>query len=92
MRRAGNRLRLDACRLRHAAVDAYPAMVERGDFSSLPAHMAGSAAEAADVYARTGDPQQIDLILDRACFADMLDTAQGEYSRDLVRCKIDLTI
>lgn len=72
-------------------VDAYPAMVERGDFSSLPAHMAGSAAEAADVYARTGDPQQIDLILDRACFADMLDTAQGEYSRDLVRCKIDLT-
>lgn len=72
-------------------VEAYAAMVERGDFSALPAHMAAAAAEAAGVFARTGDPQQIDLILDRACFADMLASARGGYNHGLVRCKIDLT-
>ncbi|MBQ8207195.1 MAG: V-type ATPase subunit [Clostridia bacterium] len=63
------------------------------DFSALPKHMSEAAAEAFDAYAKTGDPQLIDIILDKACFADMLEAAKesGEaFAAELVRMKIDL--
>lgn len=64
------------------------------DYSALPRHMAEAATEAADAYAKTLNPQKIDLILDRACYADMLEFAtasQSEFAMGLVKTKIDLT-
>ena len=73
-----------------AAIEA----AETGDFSALPKHMAKAAAEAADAYLKTKNSQQIDLLLDRACFADMLDAAHASgvpYVIRYVKVKIDLT-
>ncbi|MBQ8523839.1 MAG: V-type ATPase subunit [Clostridia bacterium] len=44
-------------------------------FSPLPAHMGRAAAEAIDTFERTGEARSIDFIIDRACFADMADSA-----------------
>ena len=55
------------------AVDA----VKRRDFSVFPKNMAKAAAEAVDEFNRTGNPQAIDFILDRACFADIDDIAKA---------------
>ena len=55
------------------AVDA----VKRRDFSVFPKNMAKAAAEAIDEINRTGNPQTIDFILDRACFADIDDIAKA---------------
>ena len=71
--------------------EAYPEMAANRDFSLLPQHMAKAADEAWQAYARTADPQQIDLILDRACYQDMREAARTVYTADLVRTKIDLT-
>lgn len=71
--------------------EAYPDMAERRDFGQLPAHMAAAAADAWAGYARTADPQQIDLILDRACYMDMREAARTVFTAELVRTKIDLT-
>lgn len=66
----------------------------------LPRHMREAIPAALDAYARTRNPQLIDLILDRACYADMLECAEalkqnradgGEYAVKLVKAKIDLT-
>ncbi len=68
--------------------------VEAGDFSALPEHMAKAAGEAADAYLKTKNPQKIDIILDRACFADMLDAAKASgvpFVIRYVKVKIDLT-
>ncbi len=72
-------------------IEAYPDMVERRDYSALPRNMAAAADEAWGAYTRTSDPQQIDLILDRACYADMREAARTVYTAELVRVKIDLT-
>lgn len=37
----------------------------------LPEFMAAALEEAAELYAKTGDPQLIDVTLDRACYRDM---------------------
>ena len=69
------------------------ATVQTGNFSALPAQMAEAAQEAVSAYAKTQNPQQIDLLLDRACYRDMLDAAEEsgvEYAIKLVRTKIDL--
>ena len=71
--------------------EAYPDMAERRDYSALPSHMAAAAAEAWAAFARTSDPQQIDLILDRACYVDMREAARTVFTAELVRTKIDLT-
>lgn len=67
--------------------------VETRDFSLLPPAMAEGTAAAMAAYASSRDPQQIDRLLDNACFADMLDSASG-YSEKaflrLVQIKIDL--
>ena len=67
--------------------------VRTNDFSLLPTHMAEAAAEATAAFAKTGNPQLIDLLLDRACYCDMLEAAQNsgeEYAVRLVKTKIDL--
>lgn len=69
-------------------------MAETGSFNGLPAAMCTAAEEAVSVYAKTRDPQKIDLLLDRACYRDMLAGAQASgvaFIIQLVRQKIDLT-
>lgn len=39
--------------------------------SLLPTHLAAAVTDAREAFAKTGDPRQIDLIFDRAVFADM---------------------
>lgn len=63
------------------------------DFERLHPLLAEAAAEATDTLARTRDPQQVDLIVDRALMAATLRKA-GEYDNaflhKIVRCRIDL--
>jgi len=73
--------------------DAVMRMVQTGNFADLPEAMRVAASEAVDAYARTKNPQWVDLILDRACYADMLAAAQDSgnaYVLRLVVAKIDL--
>ena len=69
-------------------------MTETGCFDGLPTHMKAAAVSATAEYAKTKDPQVIDLVLDKACYADMLDAAALSgvaFAEKLVRMKIDLT-
>lgn len=64
------------------------------DYSAYPKNMAKAIPEAEQTLAATGKPQSVDLIIDRACFADMLEAAERtgvEYAVRLVKAKIDLT-
>ncbi len=75
-------------------VDDVIRMVETGSLEALPNRMRAAAVEATTVYAKTQDPQSIDLLLDRACFADMLSAAVASgcaFAEELVRTMIDLT-
>lgn len=67
--------------------------VRTRDFTAFPPFFATAADEAASAYAKTKNPQQIDLILDKACYAGMLAAAEksgSDYTLGLVRAKIDL--
>ena len=60
---------------------------------ALPSAMAAAIPAARAAYNETGDPRLLDAILDKACFADMLDaaTAAGEPTPlDWLRARIDL--
>lgn len=52
--------------------------IESGDYTAFPPHMATAAPQAAAAYAATRDPRQIDLLVDRAAFADMLACAAAD--------------
>ena len=68
-------------------------MVETGNYEGLPANLQASAQAAMDEYVKTKNPQVIDLVLDKACWRDMLAAAQksGEaFVIRLVQTKIDL--
>ena len=72
----------------------YGEMAEKGDFSELPKNLAAAAEKAKTDYATTCDPLKIDLPLDRACFAAMLEDAKASrvgLAVQLVERKIDLT-
>ncbi|MBE6548422.1 MAG: hypothetical protein E7667_06070 [Ruminococcaceae bacterium] len=66
----------------------------QGEFAGYPKNMSAAISQAIDAYAKTKNPQNIDIILDRACYADMLECAENsgcEFFVELVRTKIDLT-
>lgn len=68
-------------------------MVERGSYEGLPAAMCSAAPRAMEEYAKTKNPQVIDLVLDKACWADMLAAAKASneaFVIRLVQTKIDL--
>lgn len=46
------------------------------DFNEIPQHMAEAYIEARDTYAKTGEVRVIDLMLDKACFADIADNVR----------------
>ena len=74
-------------------VDTVLKMVETEDFSALPEHMRAAAVDALDAYAKSKNPQTIDLILDSACYADMRAAAARsgvEAASRLVCLRIDL--
>jgi V/A-type H+-transporting ATPase subunit C len=63
------------------------------DYAALPAAMAKAAPLAVQAYNKTANPRMIDLMLDKACFADMLTCAKAggdEFHLSLVRTQIDL--
>ena len=68
-------------------------MVETGNYEGLSTAMCKAAQEAMEEYSKTKNPQVIDLIVDKACWADMLAAAkasgEGSVIR-LVQTKIDL--
>lgn len=74
-------------------VDGTKKAFESGDLSVFPPAMASAARVAEEAFSMSGNPQQVDFILDRACFADMLANAK-EYgvplAEQLVRTRIDL--
>lgn len=64
------------------------------NYSLLPGCMASVAPSAVDAYAATKDPRKIDLMLDRACFGDMLTSAMElgcEFVTKHIKARIDLT-
>lgn len=69
-------------------------MAQTGDFEKLPKPFGDAAREASEAFSRTANPQWVDLILDRACYAAMLSSAKKsgvELAVRLVERKIDLT-
>ena len=75
-------------------VETVVRMAQTNDFSALPPAMCAAANAAVDAFAKSRDPQLIDLYLDRACYADMLSAADSSgdpFAKALVREKIDLT-
>ncbi|MBQ9761038.1 MAG: V-type ATPase subunit [Clostridia bacterium] len=68
--------------------------VRTNDFSVLPTHLAQAAREATEAYAKNKNPQVIDLLLDRACYREMLAAAEESgvaFVLKLIQTKIDLT-
>lgn len=85
-----SRLLMDAGRI--PAKELLEKYRELGNWSFLPQGMAPAAEEARRILAQTADPQQSDLVLDRACYAEMLALAQEAhcgYLTDYVRVCID---
>lgn len=74
------------------------AMIRDRNFSDMRPIMREAVEEAIDAFGRSGDPQQIDLVLDKACYRDMADHAADtgsefiasmvDYMADVVNVKI----
>ncbi|MBO5938237.1 MAG: V-type ATPase subunit [Clostridia bacterium] len=63
------------------------------DFSAFPARLAEMIPVAEKQFAETRNPQVVDLLLDRACYEDMLASAKASgvaFAVRLVETKIDL--
>ncbi len=68
-------------------------IIKDRELSKLPIIMRKAIDECLDTYNRTGDPQIIDLVLDRASFAQMKEMAESvniQFVIDLVKILIDL--
>lgn len=66
---------------------------EDKDYSSYPANMSEAIRSAEEAFAATANPQKIDFIIDRACFADILAAAKASgigLALRLATAKIDL--
>lgn len=67
--------------------------LKKRDFEGvLPKNMANSAIEAIDAYNLTKDAGVIDAIIDKACFADMLENSaksKNALAHDIVVLRID---
>ncbi|MBQ2810147.1 MAG: V-type ATPase subunit [Clostridia bacterium] len=58
----------------------------------LPSNMVRAVDEAYEAYSRTGDARVIDLIIDKACFADMLENSRlcgCDLAQALIKLRID---
>lgn len=76
------------------APEAVVAAVKDNRFEMFPEHMKKAAADAVEAYAKTSDPQLIDVYLDRACYSDMDACADGyrsSFFRELCSMREDVT-
>ena len=72
--------------------DDLKAALTSRDFSHFAPNMSKAASFAIDQLAATGDPQEVDLILDKAAFEDMAsiaDMCNLEYLKELMCYKAD---
>lgn len=53
-------------------------MVKERNFMFTPVRLRDAILETFETYAKTKDPQEIDILLDKACYAEMLDAAKTE--------------
>ncbi len=63
------------------------------EFSVFPFSMTSAAVAAIEELAQTGNPQRVDILLDKAAFEDMRNTAEQcglDYLTELVDAKADL--
>ena len=70
------------------------ALVKDRNFVGLTSKMRNALLQVIDVFPRTKDPQLIDFIFDKACYAEMLAAAaagKNEFIIDYVRLQIDIT-
>lgn len=68
-------------------------LVRERNFVGLTDRMRNGILEAVDVFSRTKDPQVIDFILDKACCAEMQESAAAggnEFITDYVKLQIDI--
>ena len=69
------------------------ALVRDRNYDFMPEHMKNGIIEAMDLYSRSEDPQDVDIILDKACYKHMVASAMetGEdFLVGLVKTKIDV--
>ncbi|MDD4376989.1 MAG: V-type ATPase subunit [Eubacteriales bacterium] len=68
-------------------------MIRDRNLVFLSSNMRAAITEAVDLVGRSGDPQQIDIIMDRACYNDMLKGAmrtEDEFLIGYVKLQIDI--
>jgi len=68
-------------------------MLKDRNLADMPVIMRKAIEECIDTFNRTGDPQTIDLILDRASFRQMKDAAEASnngFLKNLIEILIDL--
>ena len=69
------------------------AMVRDRSYEFMPVNMKHAVMEATDLFGRGRDPQEIDIIMDKACYKDMLQAAEetGEdFLIGIVKLQIDI--
>lgn len=67
--------------------------IQKSDYLAIPKPMQLAIEEANELLSRTFDPQLSDLVLDRACYDEMLTTASksgSNYMVNYVRLSIDI--
>lgn len=68
-------------------------MIRERNFMFLSVHMKEAIAETIEVFGKSKDPQEIDIILDRACYQDMLTVAlrvDNDFLIGYVKLLIDI--
>ena len=68
-------------------------MVRERDDASVPREIRDAFSEASEVFGRSGDPQDIDIVMDRACFRQMAASAArsgDDFIAGFVRLQTDL--
>ena len=69
------------------------AMVRDRNYDFMPEIMKHAIMEAVDLFGRSGDPQEIDIIMDKACYKQMLAAAEEtdeEFLIGIVKRQIDI--
>ncbi len=68
------------------------AMIRDRNYMFMSRHMKKGIIEAEDLFSRGKDPRDIDIVLDRACYRDMLEAAEAtkeDFLISMVKTKID---
>jgi len=66
-------------------------LVKERSYMSMTGHMRTAIEETVDTHARTRDPQYVDLICDRECYADVMEAAEAS-GNDFVKGYVQLMI